>query len=184
MPDYITTFSGIHFYPTNPRPEDISIIDIAHSLSFQCRGNGHLKYFLSVGQHCIRCAREALARGYDARIALICLLHDASEAYMSDVPRPTKKEIPRYVEWEDQLLELIYKKFLQGQPKPEELQIMKCIDDDVLYYDLLELLNEPTDRPAPEMKIPFDYRSFVPFAEVERSYLSLFGQLKEEIQKG
>ena len=177
MPDYITTYTGIHFYPTDPRPEDICLRDIAHSLSLQCRGNGHVRFFLSVGQHCIRCAQEALARGYSNRIALICLLHDASEAYMSDVPRPTKKEIPKYTEWEDRLLELVYEKYLGTLPTEEELRIMKEIDDDVLYYDLLELLNEPSDRPAPTMRVPFNYREFVHFQDVEDTYMELFRQL-------
>lgn len=181
MPDYITTFTGIHFYPTAPNVEDISIEDIAHSLAFQCRGNGHLKYFLSIGQHCIRCCEEAQARGYSDRVALICLLHDASEAYMSDVPRPTKKEIPRYIEWEERLLELIYEKYLGNQPNKEEQEIMKKIDDDVLYYDLLILLNEPSNCPAPEMKVPFDYETFVPFQDVKNRYLALFHDLMKKV---
>ena len=174
MPNYITTYTGIHFYPTEPKSEDLDIRDIAHALSLLCRGNGHVKYFLSVGQHCIRCAREASARGYGDRIALICLLHDASEAYMSDVPRPTKREIPVYTEWEEHLLAIIYEKYLGGQPTEEEAHIMKQIDDDVLYYDLLELLSEPSDRPAPQMLEAFDYTSFRPFHEVEEEYLQLF----------
>lgn len=177
MPDYITTYTGIHFYPTSPRSEDISITDIAHSLSLQCRGNGHVKYFLSVGQHCIRCAQEALARGYSDRIALICLLHDASEAYMSDVPRPTKREIPRYTEWEDHLLDMIYRRYIGDVPSAEEQRVMRTIDDEVLYYDLRELLGETTEGPAPQMRVPFDYETFVPFHQVEEQYLSLFRQL-------
>lgn len=180
MPDYITTYTGIHFYPTAPKAEDIDILDIAHSLSLQCRGNGHVRTFLSVGQHCIRCAEEALARGYSNRVALICLLHDGSEAYMSDVPRPTKREIPMYSVWEERLLEVIYRKFLGDVPTEEELAVMKEIDDDVLYYDLLELLGEQSSRQAPEIKVAFDYKTFVPFAEVEKRYLELFEELLAE----
>lgn len=179
MPDFITTYTGIHFYPTDPNPADICIRDIAHSLSLQCRGNGHVKNFLSVGQHCIRCAEEALARGYSKRIALLCLLHDASEAYMSDVPRPTKKEIPRYTEWEDRLLVLVYEKYMDQLPTLEELKIMKIIDDEVLYYDMRELLGETLEGAAPEMKVPFDYAVFVPFEEVEEKYLEMFRILSE-----
>ena len=58
---YITTVSGIHFYPLDPNPDDIDIKDIAHALSLICRANGHFKYFYSVAQHCVACANEAIA---------------------------------------------------------------------------------------------------------------------------
>ena len=88
MPDYdfITTYTGVHFFPTRPDPDGVRIVDVAHALSLLCRGNGHVKTFFSVGQHCLHCAREALARNHSRRVALACLLHDASEAYLSDVP--------------------------------------------------------------------------------------------------
>ena len=94
MSEYITTYTGKHFEPTNPDSELIRIEDIAHALSMICRGNGHVKTFWSVGQHCICCAREAAARGLSNRMVLACLLHDASECYMSDVPTPFKNELP------------------------------------------------------------------------------------------
>ena len=104
MSDYITTYSGLHIIPTKPEKNKILIKDIAHALSLICRGNGHVKTFFSVGQHCINCALEAEARGYSKRIILACLLHDASEAYMSDVPRPFKQYLDQYLEFENQLL--------------------------------------------------------------------------------
>ena len=103
MSEYITTYTGQHFEPTNPDPELIRIEDIAHALSMICRGNGHVKTFWSVGQHCICCAREAAARGLSNRMVLACLLHDASECYMSDVPTPFKNELPEYQEQEEDI---------------------------------------------------------------------------------
>ena len=94
MSEYITTYTGKYFNPTQPNPDLISIQDIAHALSLICRGNGHVQTFWSVGQHCICCAKEAAARGLSDRMVLACLLHDASECYMSDVPTPFKKELP------------------------------------------------------------------------------------------
>ena len=96
MGSYIKTYSGKRFEPMNPDPECIQIEDIAHALSLLCRGNGHVKTFWSVGQHCICCAKEAKARGLSDRMVLACLLHDASECYMSDVPRPLKINLPAY----------------------------------------------------------------------------------------
>lgn len=173
MSDYITTYGGLHFDPQSPEPEKIQITDIAHALSLICRGNGHVKTFFSVGQHCINCACEAEARGYGNRLILACLLHDASECYMSDVPRPFKKTLPEYRKQEEHLLDVIYQWFLGSTLSDEEQILLKEIDDDLLYYDLKELLNEPSEREAPKLHISLNYK-FCPFEDVERRYLQLY----------
>lgn len=173
MTDYITTYGGTHFFPTDPKPDDIHITDIAHALALICRGNGHVKTFFSVGQHCINCALEARARGYGSRLILACLLHDASECYMSDVPRPFKKTMMEYQKQEEHLLDVIYRWFLGSALSQEEQAALKQIDDDLLYYDLMELLNEPSDREAPQLHIDLNYE-VKPFETVERQYLQLY----------
>ncbi len=170
---HITTYTGKHFDPTAPDAELFDVKDIAHALSLTCRGNGHVKTFFSVGQHCINCALEAELRGYSPRVILACLLHDASEAYMSDVPRPFKASLPDYVQAEEKLLEMIYEKFLDGQLTKDEQKQVKAIDDDLLYYDLKVLLNETPSGNAPELKINLDY-TVVPFEQVEELYIRLF----------
>lgn len=92
----ITTYTKKTFDPLAPKEEFLDIHDIAHSLSLLCRANGHFPEFYSVGEHCLNCAREAQARGYSVRVQLACLLHDASEAYLSDVTRPVKSALPEY----------------------------------------------------------------------------------------
>lgn len=173
MADYIKTYSGLHMEPTAPKAESIRIEDISHALSLICRGNGHVKTFFSVGQHCIRCALEAEARGYSKRLILACLLHDASEAYMSDITRPLKQYLPQYKAYEKQLLEVIYEKYLQKPLDLEEEKMVKKIDDDLLYFDMLYLLEENIKESPPQLKIQFNYE-FVPFELVEKEYLKLF----------
>ena len=173
MSSPITTYTGKHFDPTNPDPECILIEDIAHALSLICRGNGHVKTFWSVGQHCICCAKEAWARGLSNRMALACLLHDASECYMSDIPRPFKKELPEYQKQENVLLELIYTKFLGSPLTDEEQRQLKEIDDAMLWNDLENLLDEMQFGEIPELHIDLDY-SVRPFQDVEKEYLDLF----------
>ena len=174
---YITTYTGKHFDPVEPDMSQVVIEDIAHALSLICRGNGHVKTFLSVGQHCIRAANEAAARGYSQRVILACLLHDASEAYMSDVPRPLKPAMQEYVQIETQLLDLIYEKFLGSPLTDEESALVKEIDNDLLYYDLKELLDEVLDVPAPELHIELKY-DFVSFEVVEQTYLKLYEEYR------
>lgn len=170
---YITTYTGKHIDPTNPDMTIIDIKDIAHALSLICRGNGQVKTFFSVGQHCINAAKEAAARGYSKRVILACLLHDASESYLSDVPRPLKSSMPEYVLTENRLLDIIYEKFLGSPLTEEEAKQVKAIDNDLLYYDLKELLGEISDGAVPKLHIELSY-DFVPFEQVEKVYLELY----------
>lgn len=191
MSDYIRTNSGVRFYPLNPDPQGILIEDIAHALSLLCRGNGHVKVFFSVGQHCIHCAKEAEQRGYSTRLILACLLHDASEAYLSDITRPVKQHLQDYCRYEEHLLEVIYKKFLGSPLSQEEQKLVKIIDDDMLYYDLRDLLNESVGklvngqepRSAPVMYSSFSYKERS-FKEVEEEYLSLFRKYSDALLQG
>jgi hypothetical protein len=84
--DWIQTFTGRKFWPLDARPEEIDIYDIAHALALQCRYVGHVTVFYSVAQHS-DLASELVTADRDR---LWALLHDASEAYLSDVSRPVK----------------------------------------------------------------------------------------------
>lgn len=173
MADYITTYGGTQIVPTNPKPEQIHIKDIAHALSLICRGNGQVKTFFSVGQHCIHCALEAEARGYSKKVILACLLHDAGECYLSDVPSPFKKYLKGYLAWEEKILSVIYTKYLGSPLSKEEEELVNKVDKDMLYFDLKILLNQTSDVPEPDMKAQFSY-DVLPFEAVEKRYLELF----------
>jgi uncharacterized protein len=102
----IRTFHGNYINPCEPDPEMISIEDIAHALSMQPRFGGHLPVFYSVAQHSVQTAYSV---GNEIRLA--ALLHDASEAYLIDVPRPVKRQLSNYKEIEDKLMTIIAAKF-------------------------------------------------------------------------
>ena len=138
MAEYITTFSGINFYPLDPDPEGILIEDVAHSLARLCRANGHYNDFYSVAAHCINCYEEACARSESVRVRLACLLHDAAEAYISDIPRPVKMDLDGIDTIENRLLSMIYTKFLGSDLTEYEAQTVKVIDDAMLYYEFYE----------------------------------------------
>lgn len=170
MATYLKTYSGLKLDPVHPEEKDICIRDIAHALSLVCRGNGQTTHFYSVGQHCLNCEREAFARGYDKRIRLACLLHDAAEAYMSDLIRPIKVMMPEYSVMESRLLNVIFNKYGLSELSEEEWKLVKEIDDVLLEVDLAELLKEP----APERGyrcLKWPDISFRPFTEVEEAYI-------------
>ena len=139
---YITTVTGKHFDPMNPVERDIDIFDIAHALSLICRGNGHIKTFYSVAQHSIACAAEAFARGYTPIVMMGCLLHDASEAYLSDVTRPVKKELPQYLQAENALQDAIWRRFIGRDLTEDEKKKIFEIDDLMLSMEFHQLMPE------------------------------------------
>lgn len=178
MADYIYTVSKKKFYPLNPRIEDIDITDIAHALSMIARANGHFPHFHSVAQHCIECANEALARGFDAKIALACLLHDGAEAYMSDVTTPVKSRLSDYRIYEDNLIGLIYQKYI-GTLTDDEKSLVYQIDKELLYYEFyhymqIELSARPQIVTSPSFEV-------MDFSQVKSEFLELFNKLYSKI---
>ena len=174
---WITTYTGKHFDPVAPQEELLELRDIAHSLSLICRANGHMKHFYSVGQHSVACAKEAQARGLSERIVLGCLLHDASEAYLSDVTRPIKHEMTRYLEVEETLQEMIWAHFIPGgTPDEEEKKAIFKIDDEMLAWEFERLMPEPDGHGA--AKICADSScAFAERADVEREFMELYQKI-------
>lgn len=90
--------SGVHFYPLDPRPDEVRALDIARGLANEARYAGQTNYFYSVAEHSAHVSREvervARALGWCARdvrrAAIVALFHDAGEAYVGDVIRPLK----------------------------------------------------------------------------------------------
>lgn len=105
-PDCIRTFTGIYMNVFEPTLEMICIEDIAHALSYQCRFAGHLPIYYSVAQHSVLTSQRV-----DQKHKIAALLHDASEAYLMDIPSPIKKRLANYKEIEDKLMLLISQKF-------------------------------------------------------------------------
>jgi len=96
----IHTFSGHEFWPMDPRASEVHIEDIAHALSMQCRYAGHGLQFYSVAEHSVMVASWLRDVGAPRAAILQGLLHDATEAYLVDVPRPVKAFLPGYKEAE------------------------------------------------------------------------------------
>jgi 5'-deoxynucleotidase YfbR-like HD superfamily hydrolase len=95
---WIQTYTGRAFDLLDPQPEQIDIVDIAHSLSNLCRFTGHAAVFYSVAQHSCLVAeltRDLWRSEHGAEppdvVLLAALLHDAAEAYVGDVSTPLKR---------------------------------------------------------------------------------------------
>jgi len=178
---YITTYSKVHFTPLEPKEEEILLDDIVHAQSLMTRANGHFPEFYSVAQHSIACGKEAAARKYSDRIVLACLLHDASEAYLSDITRPVKRELEGYKKMEKTLQNAIYRRFLGNLLSEEEQQAVQSVDDTCLYYEFLHYMGEALEANPPKRCSEMVFET-VPFAcaeaelrEMIESYLNRIG---------
>lgn len=165
----MNTISGVLLDPANVKPEDIRLYDIAHPLSLLCRGAGQVKHFLSVGQHCINCAKEAEGRGYSDRVVLACLLHDGAEAYVSDVIRPVKSMVEGFQELEDTFQRAIYEHFGLGDLTEEELELVHIIDDAMLWNEAKALFAHVEDLEPPLLSTVPNFK-VRPFKTVEDEY--------------
>lgn len=172
----IQTYTGIMIDPLNAKAEQIVPEDVAHALSLLCRANGHFPYFYSVGQHSVACMKEAAARGLSKRIQLACLIHDASEAYLSDVTRPVKARLPRYKEIEAGLQTVIYEKWLGAPLTEEEYKAVREIDDVMLEFELRTIMGRPTEPPVSPLQSE-PATEFLGFHACEEEFLRLFREL-------
>ena len=108
---YIGTYTGKHFHFLNPTEDEICIEDIAQALSMNCRFSGHVSKFYSVAEHCCIIADLVEQADKDKREVLSALLHDASEAYICDIPRPIKPHLNNYFEMELKIEKVIQSKY-------------------------------------------------------------------------
>lgn len=124
---YIETCTGGKFHFMSPREDEVNILDIAHALSHQCRYTGHCARFYSVAEHSV-----LVASLVPPEQRLAALLHDASEAYLTDVAAPVKPFLSSYKDIERGIMDVIAKKF--GFPWPASPEIK--------HADLVALLVE------------------------------------------
>lgn len=106
MTPWIETVSGIKFEFLNPKPEQINLEDIAHALSMTCRYTGHCRQFYSVAEHSALCSLLL-----PNELKLAGLLHDASEAYITDVASPIKEHLTNYQAIEDKIMGVVAEKY-------------------------------------------------------------------------
>lgn len=175
----MNVFSGHRIDPLHIKEDDIHLEDIAHALSLLCRGNGHIKYFYSVAQHSLNCAKEAQRRGYSKHVILSCLFHDASETYMSDLITPIKKQMKEYQVIEDKLLETIFQAF-HIQLKDEEKNIWKEMDHLLLEAELKEMMPLEENRSSVTLMSTPDLKEYY-YREIEEEFKVYALQLLEDL---
>lgn len=111
---WIQTYTGRQFWPLDPRPDDVDILDIAHALAMKCRYTGHCRTFYSVAQHSVLVSYQTNS--------LEGLLHDAAEAYTADIASPVKRYMVAFKEIEERLEAVIAERFQLTFPWPPNVK--------------------------------------------------------------
>jgi hypothetical protein len=135
---WIETYTGKYVNPTDLKIEDINIIDIAHSLSLICRYNGHCSRFYSVAEHSILVMEYVKKRSSNKVDLLGALLHDASEAYFSDVTRPVKIYLTEVKILERKIEKVIIEKF---HLEDMNYALIKDADNSILSLEASNLMS-------------------------------------------
>jgi len=141
----IQTFTDKRFWPLDPRADEICVEDIAHALSNKCRFSGHVSSFYSVAQHSV-----IVSNICDPEDALWGLLHDASEAYLIDLPKPLKilPEFEWFVTLENAVQKQVCLHFGLPQEQPESTH----------YGDKVALVTEKRDLMPPAWDWQLKYK--------------------------
>ena len=181
MSSAIQTFTGLRFSPLEPDPAAIEIADIAHGLAHHCRFGGHSATYYSVGQHSCLVADAVQARGGDRDTVLFALLHDASEAYLGDLPHPVKHRSDfghLYREIEEPLQAAILARFGLAATVPP---LVKEVDRAALAAERAALMRAADDAWWPELDgvAPLDVE-IVPWSpqQSETEFLDRFEALR------
>lgn len=143
--DWMQTYTGGQFWPMDPRPDEVRIEDISAALSKLCRYGGQCTRFYSVAEHCVHVANAA-----PDGLKLAALLHDASEAYLSDVIRPIKSFLSNYLEIEAGLERVIAERFGLTWPMPAEVKRL----DTAILADERDQVMAPPPVPWPQTTEP------------------------------
>jgi hypothetical protein len=173
--NWMMTYTGRAFYPYDMRVEDFCIEDIAHALSLLCRYGGHCKQFYSVAEHSV-----IVSRMVPREHALAGLMHDATEAYLVDMPRPIKVGFPQYKEMEAKIWTMVAARFGLREQLPAEVH---QADGHALWHEMAAIM-APVPKghewgmgsPAPELLRPDLIRCWTP-KDAERFFLNRFKEL-------
>jgi len=152
---YLQTVSGRFVNPFDPDPEQLDAGDIARALANLSRFGGHTRAFYSVAQHSVIVSQLVEERGGDAEDAFAALMHDATEAYLGDMPHPIKHRSPlgaAFKAAEDHLEEVLRARFRIKPDVPE----IKRVDRSLLATERRAFSDETWHWPELEGVAPLE----------------------------
>lgn len=175
---YLQTVSGRWVNPFDPDPAQLDIGDIARALSNQCRFGGHCRVFYSVAQHSVHVSELIEQRAGTLEEVFAALMHDASEAYLGDMPHPIKHRSPlgaAFREAEKHLERAIHERFAIRTASPE----IKHADRALLATERRAFMVETWDWPelAGVQPLELELAAWPP-DQAEREFSRRFAELQ------
>lgn len=146
--DWLQTFTGVEYYPLDPRVEEVNVFDIAHHTSMLCRYTGAVRRFYSVAEHMV--LGSYLVPIQHAKQFLV---HDGTEAYLNDINRPLKHGagMEGYRAIEERNWLVIAERFgVPAKMAPE----VKVADAHMLFHEKAALLGRSTSNVSWGMGLP------------------------------
>lgn len=188
---FMKTSTGKTFFPARPQDTEFDIKDIAHALANLCRFGGHTKKFYSVAQHSMLVADIVKDMEPDSpELELWALMHDASEAYMIDIPSPIKALLPEYKQKEKQLMLLISTWFNLPYHEDERSSLIpfavKHADAVALVTEARQLMKGGTSEWAPNQQSLKGYAVRIrpmPPGEAAAKFLARYHDLMKRIRR-
>lgn len=184
---YIVCWGGHKLFFLEPKPNDYSIVRVAHALAQERRFAGNYGNGYSVAQHSVLVSLGVELLGGSSRQSLAGLVHDASEMLTGDLPSPLKAHLSGFnhiealqnkaieekygVNLEDPLVKEVDKMVLSAEVRmlvPQREQ--RLFDVDPKYH-----LNE---QPGWTQVLPWTYNEAV--GQFLDRYEFLAGELKGE----
>ena len=178
--DFVETRSGIRVSVQDPHPDQFDIKDIAYALSNTCRYNGHSAGFYSVAEHSV-----VVALRLPPSLRLAGLLHDATEAYLGDIPSPIKQFLPDYKAIEERFEAAIIRRF-DLELTENDWQAVKQADMDALYTEAHFLIpSQGKDwaffQGPRQYKVEYEYQPVcLPPQEAFKLFMGMYYDLQKE----
>lgn len=148
-PGCVRTFSGVYFNLKKPVSTDVYVMDIAVSLSRECRFLNGTKNFYSVAEHSVMCALIAEEKYPQyRRLPFLALMHDAHEYIWKDLATPLKDILPGYRDLQQRTQIAINERYNMFYGSADS-KLIAAIDKEVLEWEWENKMLKHTGLPLP-----------------------------------
>lgn len=154
---YIRTYCGVKFPVFNPSIDDVKNEDIINVLPRIPRFGGHTFRIESVAEHTLLVRDLAVKNNASQDVVDACLIHDFSEIYLCDLPSPYKSVLSTYKDLENQIQNVIYKKYNCPRKNDE----VRTFDIAALYIEAHDLMPNSTEDWGASLDeiLPHDFKT-------------------------
>lgn len=177
--NWLGTNGGRQIDLDHPDPNEIDIHDIATGLANVCRFGGQLRDWYSVAEHSMNVAHLC-----PPEYKLLGLLHDATEAYICDIPTPLKRELGAvYADIEDRIALAIGLRFGLGESLVALPEPVKIADRMMVVSERDALQTSPQKWGAAyedSLRYPQFARRYYKPEDAREKFLVMFFELTKE----